>query len=329
MTSLKVVVLHNEVPADAAIADQDALDEARAVARTLSELGFDVLSLPFTLNLPAVADDLMRIAPAFVFNLVEPMEGRTFISHIAPTLLEHLGLPYTGCPGQAIYLVTNKLLTKKMLQLAEIATPAWVSSREATECKIQGTYFVKPVSEDSSLGIDEDPIVLAGDLDALRTILHQREQQTGKAYFAERYIEGREFTVSILGNNGQPQVLPPAEFQFVGYAETRRKPIVSYRAKWIEDSFEFQNLQARFAFGEEDRALIETLERTALTCWQQFGLRGYARVDFRVDHEGKPWVLEINDNPCLTFHNGGLIDAARRAGLSFEQVIARISADLS
>ena len=83
----------------------------------------------------------------------------------------------------------------------------------------------------------------------------------------------------------------------------------------------------RFNFGDEDRTLLTRLEALAKSCWRLFGLRGYARVDFRVDGAGQPWVLEVNVNPCLS-PDAGLAAAAGRSGLDLPTVVRRIIADM-
>jgi D-alanine-D-alanine ligase len=98
---------------------------------------------------------------------------------------------------------------------------------------------------------------------------------------------------------------------------------VGHRAKWEADSFEFHHTPRRFDFPPGDEELLARLQHLATACWRLFGLRGYARVDFRVDRQGRPWILEVNANPCLS-PDAGFIAAADRAGLSFEAMIQRI-----
>jgi D-alanine-D-alanine ligase len=119
-------------------------------------------------------------------------------------------------------------------------------------------------------------------------------------------------------------VLPPAETLFVGYPPDRPR-IVDYEAKWAEGSFAYHNTPRRFAFGPEDRALVDELAALALRAWTLFGLAGYARVDFRVDAAGRPWILEVNTNPCIA-PDAGFFAAAAEAGLSYQAMVARIVA---
>jgi D-alanine-D-alanine ligase len=111
----------------------------------------------------------------------------------------------------------------------------------------------------------------------------------------------------------------------VDYPEHKPK-FVGYRAKWDQSSFEYGSTPRRFDFPSQDAALLTDLRRQSLACWELFGLRGYARVDFRVDVEGKPWVLEVNTNPCLS-PDAGFMATAAREGLSPVDVIRRIITD--
>ena len=120
-------------------------------------------------------------------------------------------------------------------------------------------------------------------------------------------------------------MLPPAEIVFDGYPPGKPR-IVGYRAKWDAESFEYRHTVRSFEFERRDAPLVDSLRSLALRCWELFGLRGYARVDFRVDAAGRPWILEVNANPCLS-PDAGFAAAAARAGLSFERVVERIVGD--
>lgn len=156
--------------------------------------------------------------------------------------------------------------------------------------------------------------------------LARRSHHSGEPWFAERFIDGREFNLSLIAGENGPLVLPPAEIDFSAFPPERPK-IVGYSAKWDPDSFEYSATPRRFVFPEEDKPLLHQLKIMAQKCWQIFHLRGYARVDFRVDRDGQPWILEINTNPCLS-PDAGFAAAAAQAGWSFEQVVAAILADV-
>ncbi len=116
-----------------------------------------------------------------------------------------------------------------------------------------------------------------------------------------------------------------AEIRFVEFPADKLR-IVDFRAKWEEESFEYTHTPRSFDFTAADQPLLEELRAVAGRCWDCFDLGGYARVDFRVDGENRPWVLEINTNPCLS-PDGGFYAAAERASLSFTGMVERIVDD--
>lgn len=179
----------------------------------------------------------------------------------------------------------------------------------------------------ASAGLVEELCRIATPDDELQLLndLSRRSRESQEPWFAERFINGREFNLSVIAGENGPIVFPPAEIDFSAFPPERLK-IVGYSAKWDPDSFEYSATPRRFAFPPEDEPLLRHLETLARRCWQAFQLRGYARVDFRVDPNGQPWILEINTNPCLS-PDAGFAAAAAQAGWSLDQVVAAILAD--
>ena len=143
----------------------------------------------------------------------------------------------------------------------------------------------------------------------------------GRPCFAERFIRGREFNLSVLSGPAEPEVLSPAEIDFSAFPPGKAH-MVGYRAKWVEESFEFANTPRRFEFPTSDAKLLAQLERLARETFQVMGLSGYARVDFRVDAEG-PWILEVNANPCIS-PDAGFAAALEHSGIRYRDAIGRI-----
>ncbi len=325
---MKVLILHSEIDPCAAADEQDVLVQVEAVTGALRSLGHDAQPLPFSLDLAGLADRLKRASCDLVFNLVETAGGQGRLIHLAPSLLDFLGIPYTGARTEATFLSSNKLAAKRLLRARRLRTPDWVSLTESAvrdPFPAGSRFIVKSVWEHASVGLEEDSVVTARSPEALRDEIRGRLANLGGAAFAERYVEGREFNLSVLAGRRGPEVLPPAEIDFVGYGDDRLR-IVGYRAKWDDRAFEYHHTPRRFDFGPEDGALLRSLRRTALRCWDLFGLRGYARVDYRVDGDGTAWVLEVNSNPCLS-PDSGFAAATLRAGLRFEEVVGRIIDD--
>lgn len=325
---MKVVILHSEIGSCASADEQDVLRQVEAVSRALGILGHQTVALPFSLDLPAVSERLRLESCDLVFNLVETVGGQGRLIHLAPALFDFLKMPYTGAGTEAAFLTSNKLTAKRLLRAHRLRTPDWISLAETSmkgplASKI--LFIVKSVWEHASVGLEEGSVVCPRDLDELLDEIRKRLGDLGAEAFAERYVDGREFNLSILAGRDGPEVLPPAEIEFVGYDEGRPR-IVGYRAKWDEKAYEYHHTPRRFGFGRQDGPLLRTLKRTALRCWQLFELRGYARVDYRVDRGGTPWILEINSNPCLS-PDSGFTAATEEAGLRYEEVIGRIVAD--
>ena len=324
---MRIIVLHNNVPDPAPPDEKDALLQAEAVSIALLDAGHEAIKVPFPLDTLRVIEELRALRPALVFNLVESVEGQGRLIHLAPTVLDYLAVPYTGSPTEAVFLTSHKLLAKRRLKEAGIRTPPWYSMHDAPAGVTipEGSFIMKSVWEHASIGLEDDCIIRTGDPRRLRTELETRKEKLGGEAFAEMYIDGREFNLSLLGKKGTVEVLPPAEIVFRDFPVGKPR-IVGYRAKWDDGAFEYHNTPRSFNFPGEDRLLLETLESISISCWDIFGLRGYARVDFRVDREGIPWVLEVNANPCLT-PDSGFVAATERHGLTYRDLITGIAGD--
>ncbi len=320
---MKAVLLHGLVLEGAAQDEQDVFVQSSAVSQALSDLGYDPVVLPLSLNIAETASLLRSLNPAFVFNLVEAIEGRGDLIHFSPAMLDSLGMPYTGSPTTAIFLTSHKVTAKQLLRAGGIDTPEWFLPDASPACPMEGNrYIIKSVWEHASLGLDEGSVISTNDPSFLRREVLAFRNSCGRDCFAEAFIEGREVNISLLAGEKGPEVLPPAEIIFEDYPPEKLK-VLGYRAKWVEDSFEYQHTPRTFEFPETDGPLLERMRDMALRCWRLFNLNGYARVDFRVDQAGKPWVLEVNANPCLS-PEGGYPAAADRAGLSYNDMIGRI-----
>ena len=323
---MKAVVLYGDVSEDAGMDEKDALVQVAFVSSALSDLGYEPVIISFSLNFSKTLEMLKEIRPGFVFNLVETIAGQGSLIHIAPSLLDFLKIPYTGATTEAQFLTSNKVLAKQFLQAADIATPRFFLPDEHYGGSfVEGTYIIKAVWEHASSWLHENSIIFTQDQHHLSKAISSQQEKIGMACFAEVFIEGREFNISMLAEDDGPDVLPHSEIRFDDYPSGKAR-VVDYRSKWVEDSFEYQHTPRCFDFPEEDEPLLHQLSDLALRCWRVFSLRGYARVDFRIDKTGSPWVLEVNTNPCLS-PDGGFFAAVERSGLSFTRAIERIIKD--
>jgi len=333
---MRVTIVHNAVADDDAPDERDVLVQAEAIRAALSALGHEPGALPCTLDLSEVKRRLTDLRPDLIFNIVESLDGKGRLIHVIPFLLDALNVPYTGACAEAMCLTSHKVLAKQRLAAAHLPTPPWIGPWPDDLPNLpptapdpagmpDGKWIVKSVWEHASIGLDETTQLLCDHAERAATLLRERAPRLGGACFAERFIDGREFNLALLAAPGGPQVLPPAEILFEGYADQALK-IVGYRAKWDSDSYEFHHTPRRFDFPPADAALLARLRDLALQCWRLFGLSGYARVDFRIDAAGRPWILEINANPCLS-PDAGFAAALEAAGISYAGAVGRILSD--
>jgi len=323
--SKKVAILHNEVSAESSADELDVLDQVNAVSASLKELGYVPETIPVSLNLQKTSDKLKSINPLFAFNLFESFESTGKFIYFVPALLDHLKIPYTGSGTDEIFITTNKIITKEYLEKAGLPTPKWNSVEKIilSNGNFPFPCIVKPVWEDASVGLDSESVFK--DFASLKNHFSQNIEN-GRELFAEEFIDGREFNISVLASPNGPQVLPQAEIEFIDFPDSKPK-IVGYRAKWDENSFECKNTVRVFRKSEEDEELFARLSELSLKCWKLFNLRGYVRVDFRVRKNGQPEILEINANPCIS-PDSGFVAACKTAGINYTEMIKRIVEDI-
>ncbi len=329
---MKVAVVHQDVDPKGPADEQDVLVQAESVASVLEALGHRTRSFSCSLDLGRIRQDLTGFGPDAVFNLVESIDGSSRLLPVFPALLDRIGFAYTGSSTAALATTTQKVWAKERLFASGIATPGWIGPVPAEPPLFAGilppkdiasrTWIVKSLWEHASFGMTGDVLISGADRCTVLDALARRAPAMAGACFAEVFIDGREFNLSILEVDGQPRALPHAEIVFEGYGKDRLR-IVDYRAKWDADSYEYRHTPRRFDFAEKDRPLLRRLEVLALRSWDLFGLSGYARVDFRVDAQGRPWVLEINANPCLS-PDAGFAAALKEAGISYIEAISHI-----
>jgi D-alanine-D-alanine ligase len=323
----KIAILFSPIPADASEDQKDSDVQVAEVRDELLSWGIDVALIPFTLNLLEVLKNLEEVQPDFVFNIVEAVNGHGRLVHLAPALLDVAKIPYSGADTNATFLTTNKLVSKSRLMAAGIPTPKVFSNtdlRQELE-DVEGRYIIKSVWEHASIGLGQDSVVDVKNVAELRGKMSALQPRLSGECFAEAYIDGREFNLSMLAGPDGPDILPPAEILFTGYAPGQFK-IVDYLAKWKPDSVEYSHTPRNFKFRKSDERLLEQLKSIAIACWNTFDLHGYARVDFRVSHDGMPFVLEVNTNPCLS-KDAGFIAACTHSGIEYKEVILRILDD--
>lgn len=313
---MKILVLHSEVPADGPPEDQDTLIAAEAVRAALTRKTYTVSKAAFRAD--TLAALLQAQAPDMVFNLVEGVDGKGILASAAPRLLTQLGMPFTGVGAEAMDVTCDKPKSKARLRAAGLATPDWSVPPEWQG--LDGRPFiVKAALEDGSIGLDDDCVV-SGAV-AIKARAEDCLHRFGGSWFAEEYVEGREFNLSLLGNRDSLRILPMAEMTFADWPKDKPR-IVGYGAKWDEGSSGYRHTVRRFGVEQDEPALAAKLRAACEGVWKLFDLTGFVRVDFRV-RDGEPLILEINPNPGIS-PDAGFAAAAEEAGMSYDDLIEAI-----
>jgi D-alanine-D-alanine ligase len=318
----RVVLLYGALSSCVAPDDLDSLRLVGEVGRVLEQFGIEVSALAMSGDLGTARRELERRDPELVFNLVESLDGLDRHAVRAFELLADLGRPYTGTEPAGAALSGSKLLAKRALRAAGLPTPPWAedTAEGLGPIDFEGPYIVKSVWEQGSTGLDGRSVVATAH--EARELLACRREILGGEGFVERYIDGRELNLSLLQTPSGLLVLPPAEMCFVGLPEGHPR-IVDFAAKWDEDCTVFHATQRSFTFAEHEQAMVDRATALAEASFRALGLRGYGRVDLRVDADGGLWVLEANANPCIT-PDSGFVAACAQRGISYPEAIRRI-----
>jgi len=324
VTGLAVAVLHDPAGPHDPPDRIDSLRQAEAFAAALERLGCRPALVPFVADLAAVRARIAELRPAAVANLAESLAGLERLAFCAAALAEALRIPCTGNPSAALLASTGKSAVKRRLLMAGLPTAPWLAHDprpgDAAPDFSAGParFLIKPEDEHGSVGIGPDALVTALDRAHLLELLHGRETRLGLPCLAETFLSGREFAVSILQGSEGPEALPVAEMRFLAPKETT---VLTYASKWREESRDCASTRRRFP-ADEPRLTLR-LQDLALSAWRVLGLAGYARLDFRLDAEGAPQIIDVNANPCLA-PDAGFAAAAARAGLDYDTLAGRI-----
>jgi D-alanine-D-alanine ligase len=316
---MRILVLHSDVPPGAPADEQDTLIAAEAVAAALEARGHEAPCAPFRPDLKALKKMLDRERPDVVFNLVESVFGAGLYSSLAPAMLGRLGVRYTGGTSAHFCATTDKLFAKTVLRGSGLPTPDWSTPPGWLGLDEKASYIVKASDEDASVGLDDGCVTPGTGVPARALDCAKR---FGGRWFAERFVDGREFNIAVLQAKGGPRIFPMAEMVFADWPAGQPK-IVGWGAKWEEGSQGWNHTVRRFGVETDEPALAARLADLCNRVWAAFDLAGYARIDFRVTDAGDPVILEINPNPGIA-PDAGFAAAAEQAGMAYDEVIWRI-----
>lgn len=297
-TPLKIMVLAGGPDREHAV----SLKSGAAIAAALTSAGHNVTTCDLT---PQNPQAIARFQ-AEGFDVIFPaLHGPWGEGGGMQTLLEEHTLPYVGCQPEAARCAMDKALAKEVFIAQGLRTPAAkVVERGQNPIDLPTPCVVKPVDEGSSIDL---------------SICHAQSETTDaltKAFeqyprmLVEQYIDGREFTVGVLGTGEQAEALPPIEI----------RPAVAefdYDAKYVRDDTDY-------LFDTTTPDITAELKHTALAAHRAFGCRDLSRSDFMLDTNNQLFLLETNTLPGFTDHSL-LPKAAAKTGLSFSGLCDRLA----
>jgi D-alanine-D-alanine ligase len=294
-------------------AEYDAPSTLQAIREAIASWGHDVIDLEANQELPQV---LSSTPMDIVFNIAEGFKGRNRESQV-PALLELLDIPYTGSDPATLSIALDKALAKKIIRQHGIQTPDFqlmTTGNERLQRDLSFPLIVKPVAEGSSKGVISKSVcnTEAEMREVVREIVSKYQQPA----LVEEYIRGREFTVGLLGER-RPRALTPMEIIFLD--STAKDPVYSFQHKLEWNDRIRYDVPARLEPAEEEK-----LKAQGRAVFMALGCRDVARIDFRMDANGRLFFLECNPLPGLTPDWSDLCLIANASGMDYRTLIGEI-----
>jgi len=311
---IPVVLLYNVDPDWAPAEREEVIHLSTHLGHALIEVGYP------TVLAPLVDGDIAGRLEAFdpsghiIFNWCESVPGVEHSEWLVAQKLEMLGYTFTGAGSEALALAQDKFRVKVLLDQAGISTPDWRMFRAGESVRWDRfPAIIKPVNEHCSAGITRDSVVL-NEADLVRRVPLILEQYRQPA-IVEDFIDGREFHVSVWGNE-ELTVLPVAEMDFSFFGDVQDR-LCTYESKFVPGSGHYEKIETRLPapLSPPEQA---ALEKVCCDAYRALGCRDYARMDIRL-RDSIFYVLDVNPNADIS-HDASMACAAEEAGLSYGQM---------
>jgi D-alanine-D-alanine ligase len=303
------------------LAEDAIIEEIGAVENAVRTLGHQCFVMAIHDEILTVMHWLQEIRPDVVFNLCESVYGNTCWEMNIPALLDLFRIAYTGSSPLTLGLCQDKGKVKDILQSQGILTPRYKIFDRGVG-PVKGNIFpiiVKPLHEDGSLGISKESVVF--DNEALSRQIQYVIEKYHQPALVEEFIDGRELNAGLLESDGKVGVLPISEIDYSEFPEGVPQ-ICGYEAKWMADSIEYQKSKP-ICPAPLEWVVKKRVEHIAVKAFKLFGCRDYARVDIRIDRNGKIYVLEVNPNPDIS-PESGMTRAIKVQGMTYEDFIGAL-----
>lgn len=268
-----------------------------------------------------------EIKPDIVFNIAEGANGVSREAQI-PAMLDLLNIPYTGSDALTLAICLDKARTKEILSYYKVPTAKFFVADKVEDAEDHNLGFpiiVKPISEGSGKGIFASSFVHNNE--ELKREIKRITSEYNQSALVEEFLPGREFTVAILGNNGDTKILPAIEMRYDKYPDGTA-PLYSFEAKWIldtkENEFDVFDCPANIT-----KELEAKINKVCLDTYKVLRCRDWSRIDLRLDKNGEPNIIEINPLPGIIpdpKENSSFPKAARAAGIEYNDMINHVLA---
>ena len=292
------------------------------VTSTLKGMGHDVRVIGIKDDLRTIRQAVDEFNPHIAFNLMEAFHEVGAFDMNVVSYLELLRLPYTGCNPRGMLLSRDKSLSKKLMAYHRIPVPEFTVFRRGLAIKrlrrLAFPVIVKSLTQEASMGISQASVV--DDDTKLRERVQFIHDSIGTDAIAEKFIEGRELYVGIVGNE-RLQVFPAWEMHFGKMPEGIHR-IATDRVKWSVKYQKKHGITTQEAKNLPN-GMAETLKRLAKRVYRALEMSGYARMDIRLNADGRFFVLEANANPQLAFGED-FAESAEQINLQYEELLQRI-----
>ncbi len=290
------------------------------VVQALRALGHEVRCLGIGTDLGVIRTGIEELRPDVVFNLLEDFKDVPIYDQNVVAYLELLDVPYTGCNSRGLMLARDKSITKKILSYHRIPVPEFHVFRMGTAVvrpkRLAFPLIVKSLTKEGSAGISKLSIVDSDQKLKERVALVHKRQHTDA--IVERYVDGRELYVGVIGTR-RLQVLPIWEMVFQMPDAPR---IATERVKWDPAYQKKHGIDTSEAKGLSDSTVTQ-IQNICRRVYRTLELSGYARIDLRLDAEGRLYVLEANPNPQIA-DDEDFADAAKHTGMTYRALIQRL-----
>lgn len=305
------------------LSEVGVIEEREQVEKALKLKGYRTSLFNINGDIERLIKFIETDKPDLIFNLCESLKGESIHEMHVAGIYELTGSHYTGAATLALGICLNKSLAKQILSAYGLPTARYMICKSAEGINLDDLplhlpLIIKPSHEDASIGIENSSVVST--IEALRERVDYIVKYFNQPALVEEYIEGRELNIAIIGNE-RPWILPISEIDFSRLPPDYPK-IVTYNAKWVEGSPEFIGTVGTCPAKLEPE-VEQNVKNVALKAYQLMEIRDYARVDIRLDKLSTPYVLEVNPNPDIS-HDSGFARSARTAGMTFEDMVAKI-----